>query len=161
MCLWILLSLHKKLNVEFLSDPYQDLFFSYHTLMTFQTEVQSNSSIFMPMIQAYYRDSDLNSLANVVNQKMQKNTEWFASNKLNVSVSKSTAMLFHPSKKIIDTDGNMIKINNTTVPVSISTKFLGMYIDNNLACNAHTKHINKKNSKEWVFFPASEMNDVI
>ena len=46
----------------------------------------------------------------------------------------------------------MIKINNTTVPFSISTKFFGMYIDNNLTWNAHTKHINKKLSNgEGVF----------
>ena len=69
---------------------------------------------------------------------MQKITEWLASNKLNVNVNKNTAMLLHPRQKITNTDDNMIKINNTTVPFSVSTKFLGMYIDNNLAWNAHT-----------------------
>ena len=41
----------------------------------------------------------------------------------------------------------IIKINNTTVPFSIFTKFFGIHVDNNLNWNAHTKHINKKNSK--------------
>ena len=77
-----------------------------------------------------HRDSDLNSLVNVVNKEMPNINEWFASNKLNVDVNKSTAMLFHSRQKIINTD-DIIKINNTTDAFSISTKFLGMYIDNN------------------------------
>ena len=93
-----------------------------------------------------YRDSDLNSVVSIVNQEMQKITEWFASNKLNVDVDKSVAMLFNPCQKIINTDDNTIKINSATVPFSISTKFFDMYIDNNFSWNAHTKHINKKNS---------------
>ena len=113
------------------------------------------------MTLAYYTDSDLNSLVNIVNQEMPNITELFASNKLNVNVSKSTAMLFHRRQKITNTDDNMIKINNTTVPFYISTKFLDMYIDNNLTLNAHTKHINFFFQKEWVFFPASEMNYLI
>ena len=51
------------------------------------------------------------------------------------------------SALIINTDDNLIRINNTTVPFSISTKFLGMNIDNNLAWNAHIKHINTETSK--------------
>ena len=49
--------------------------------------------------------------------------------------------------KIINTDDNMIKINNAAVPFSISTMSLRMYIDNNLTLNAHTKHVNKFFSK--------------
>ena len=70
---------------------------------------------------------------------MPKNTEWFASNKLNVNATKSTAMLFHPHQIMINSNDNMIKINNTTLHFSIFTKFLGMNIDNDLTWNAHTK----------------------
>ena len=41
----------------------------------------------------------------------------------------------------------MIKINNATVPLSISTKLFGIYIDNNLTWNAHIKYIDSKISK--------------
>ena len=75
-------------------------------------------------------------------------TEWFASNKLNLNASKSTAMIFHPCQKIIHTDDNMIKINNATVSFSISTKFLGIHIGNNLTWNSHIKHIDKNYPKE-------------
>ena len=67
-------------------------------------------------------------------------------------------MLFHPRQKIRNSDDNMIKINNTTVSFSISTKFFGMNIDDNITWNAHTEHQVKKIQKEWVFLPASEMN---
>ena len=81
----------------------------------------------------------MNSLVNILNQEMPKTTEWFACSQLNVNVDKSTAMPLHPRQIIINTDDNMIKINNnstndnsnnTTLPFSISTKYLGMYIDN-------------------------------
>ena len=52
-------------------------------------------------------------------------------------------MLFHPRQKIMNTDDNMIKINNYAVPLYVSTKYLGMYIDNNFTWIARTKHINK------------------
>ena len=154
MCLLILLSLHKKkLNVKCLKDPYQDLFCSYHTL----SYLSNGSSIlqchvYVNETSILYKDSDLNSLVNIVNQEMQQITEWFASNKLNVNVNKSTAMLFHHRQKIINTDNNMIKINNTTVNFSISTKSLGKYIDKIITFNVHTKHINKK-YKTFFFQP--------
>ena len=91
-----------------------------------------------------YRDSDQNSLVDIVKHEMPKITEWFASNKLNVNVNKNTAMLFNPRQKNINTDDNMIKINKATVLFSNSTMSLGMNIDNNLTWKAHTKHINIK-----------------
>ena len=103
----------------------------------------------------------MNSLVNIVNQEMPIITEWLASNKLNVNVGKSTAMLFHSRPKIINTVDKLIKINNTTLPFSISTKFLDMYIDNNLTWNAHTKQVDKKIQNEWVSAPALEINYLI
>ena len=43
-----------------------------------------------------HRDSDLNSLVNIVNHEMPKITEWFASNKINVNFNKSTAIFSIP-----------------------------------------------------------------
>ena len=68
---------------------------------------------------------------------MPKNAVWFASNILDINVNKSIAMLFYPLHRIINTDNNMIKIIITAFPFSISTYFLGIYIDNNLTWNAH------------------------
>ena len=78
---------------------------------------------------------------------MQKITEWFTSNKLIVNVDKSTAMLLHPCQKIVNSNDNIVKIYNTTVPFSISTMFFGIHIGNNWTWNAHIKHINKNISK--------------
>ena len=89
-----------------------------------------------------YRDFHQNSLLNIVNQVMQKNTEWFAFNKLKVDANKSTAMLFYPRQRIIDTNDNETKINNATVPFSISAMFFGIYIDNNLTWNNNNNNNN-------------------
>ena len=61
-------------------------------------------------------------------------------------------MLLQPRQKIIKGDNNKIKINNTTVPFSISTKFFGDHIDNNLTSNAHIKHIDNKHIKHINIF---------
>ena len=99
------------------------------------------------MILAYYTDCDLNSLVIIVYHELPRINEWFASNKLKINAIKSIIMLFHLCKKIMNTYDNMIKINNTTVALSISTKFFVNHIDNDLIWNAHIMHINKKISK--------------
>ena len=61
-------------------------------------------------------------------------TEWFTSNKLHVNVNISTAMPFHPRQTNINTNDNrkflIILQFISTVPFSISTMFIGIYIGN-------------------------------
>ena len=159
ICLWILIYLHKKIECGVLHGS----ILGPILFLLCINDILNICSIPQSLVHTddasiLYRDSDLNSLVNVVNQEMQKNNEWFASNKLNINVGKITAMLFHPCQTIIYTDDNMIKINYTTVPFSIFTKLLGICIDNDLTWNAHIKHVNKKFNMECVFFPVIEMN---
>ena len=63
-----------------------------------------------------YRGSDLISLGNIVYQEMPKITEWFASNKLNVDVNKSTAIPFHEMKMRDFLVLFLRKANNTEHP---------------------------------------------
>ena len=52
----------------------------------------------------------------------------------------------------LEEEEDMMKVNNTTFPLSISTTFLGIYTYNNVTWNAHIEHINTKISKRsWSF----------
>ena len=101
ICLWILLYLHKKSECGVLHGS----ILGPSLFLLCINDIPNISSIPQSHVHTddaciLYRDSDLNSLVIIVNQDMQKITEWFASNKLNINVNKSTAMLFHPVKKL-------------------------------------------------------------
>ena len=79
-----------------------------------------------------HKGHDINTLVNDINTEIPKITSWFRSNKLHLNAKKSTTIIFHPKQKqIISSDLNII-IDNTRVPLSHSTKFLGVTLDENL-----------------------------
>ena len=67
--------------------------------------------------------------------------DWFNANKLTLNITKSVLMHFN-AKGI--REALNVKIGNTILPVVKNTKFLGMYIDENLNWNEHAKHLQLK-----------------
>ena len=67
--------------------------------------------------------------------------DWFNTNKLTLNITKSVLMHFNAkgTREAIN-----VKIGNTILPVVKNTKFLGVYIDENLNCNEHAKHLQLK-----------------
>ena len=111
--------------MEFRKDPYQNLFFSYYTLLTFKAfKTYSYSSISMPMILTFYKDIQLQSLV-----KLIKITEPIAANNLNVNVDKYIATSFHPRQKIFNANDSMIKINKSIMALWLECRFLDTEID--------------------------------
>ena len=76
--------------------------------------------------------------------EMPKILEWLKSNKLQINVNKTVAMLFHTRQKRVNIDENLIVIDCNILPFTIDTKFLGINIDNNLAWKAHISYITTK-----------------
>ena len=101
MCLWILLYLHQKIECGVLHGSILGpiLFLLCINDIPNMSSIP-HSHVYADDTRILCRDSDLNSLVNIINQEMQKITEWFASNKLNINVDKITAMLFHPVKNL-------------------------------------------------------------
>jgi hypothetical protein len=74
---------------------------------------------------------------------------WFRSNLLSLNYTKTSYMLFCPSRKddVISQNVYNITINNQLINRVYDTKFLGMYIDSQLNFKRHVKNlINKVNS---------------
>ena len=88
-----------------------------------------------------YENTDANAIIKTINMKMQKNMEWFKSNKLHININKTVAMLFHTRQKRVNIDENLIVIDGNIIPFTTNTKFLGINIDNNLTWKAHINHI--------------------
>ena len=63
--------------------------------------------------------------------------DWFNANKLTLNITKSVLMHFNAKGT---REALNVKIGNTILPVVKNTKFLGVYIDENLNWNEHAKH---------------------
>ena len=103
---------------------------------------------------------NVNILFNNMNTELQKISTWFKSNKLSLNIAKTKWTIFHPASKtrflpqhlpdlIIDT----IKIKREKV-----TKFLGVYIDENINWKHHINTVCSKISKSiGILYKAREI----
>ena len=75
--------------------------------------------------------------------------DWFKGNKLSLNLDKTVGMKFW------DSDNNFkLNIDDTTIPMHSSTKFLGVHIDRNLSWQTHLNHLieklnNTRDSCHW------------
>ena len=73
----------------------------------------------------YTIDHDLNMLLN-----------WFKANKLSLNLQKTVLMWYGKNANSIN-----MKIEDITIPLVNYTKFLGVYLDDELTWHAHINHI--------------------
>ena len=85
----------------------------------------------------------------VMNEELFKLGEWFKANKLSLNLSKTKWTLFHPhdKKRFIPEILPQIIIDKTLIQRDKVTKFLGVYVDENLTWKAHIECIDNKISK--------------
>jgi hypothetical protein len=91
----------------------------------------------------FYSNTDIKSLTHIVNYELGKLCDWFMVNKLSLNIQKTNYMLFG-NKTNINTD---ISFNENSIERVKVTKFLGVYIDENLNWKHQIKHITSKISK--------------
>ena len=68
------------------------------------------------------------------------------SNRLSLNVNKSNCMLFQPNGNQ-NTLGNSLNIGIDPIKHKLNSKFLGIFIDNQLRWNNHLGHISAKLSR--------------
>ena len=68
------------------------------------------------------------------NDELEKLSQWFKANKLSLNEGKITFTLFHKprDKDNLPLQLPNLKINNNEIKRSLSTKFLGVFLDENL-----------------------------
>lgn len=84
-----------------------------------------------------------------MNLELQKISLWFKANKLSLNVSKTKYSIFHSQyqKKKIPSTLPKLQIDNTEIKRDKVTKFLGIYIDENLTWKHHIDTICSKISR--------------
>ena len=110
------------------------------------------SSILKPVMFAddtnlFLSNKDINKLFNDLNVELQKISIWFKASKLSLNLTKAKWTLFCSQKKkrLIANDLHMLYIDN--FEIVRGTKFLGIFIDENLTWKYHIEHVCNKVSK--------------
>ena len=95
-----------------------------------------------------YSHEDLVSNINVVNNELKEVTNWFKANRLSVNAKKTNYMLLGARQRNSrDDDKIMIKLDDTSLERVLTTKFLGVTIDENLTWKNHIDGVTKTISR--------------
>jgi len=91
---------------------------------------------------ASYRD-----LFKIVNNKLVQIANWFKADKLSLNLNKTNYVLFTAPGKVTPQPQEKLIIDQTEIPQVTVTKFLGVYLDQNLNWNEHIEHISHNIAK--------------
>ena len=83
----------------------------------------------------------------ILNDELNKLSDWFCANKLSVNIAKTKYILFGGKQKLCSEPSIFIAIDGVALERVEFTKFLGVYIDENLNWKQHTSHISLKVAK--------------
>ena len=122
--------------------------------LIYVNDLHRASSILKPVTFAddtnlFLSNKDLKKLFNDMNAELQKMSIWFEANKLSLNLTKTKWTLFHSQKKkrLITNDLPMLYIDNFEIARESVTKFLGIFIDENLTWKYPIEHVCNKVSK--------------
>ena len=94
-------------------------------------------------------DKDIKKLFSEMNNELENVAIWFKANKLSLNIKKTKFSLFHaPQKKrFIPSTLPKIVIEKHEITRDRVTKFLGIFLDENITWKTHISHITNKISK--------------
>src|SRR3984885_15376093 len=95
----------------------------------------------------FYSHKSLDSLMKLVNSELSTAADWFKANRLSLNLNKTSFIIFHSHRKSILMQDLTIFIDNIPIQQVRSTKFLGVYVDENLTWTDHIAHISNKIAK--------------
>ena len=94
----------------------------------------------------FYSHKNADVLIKTMNQELRKITSWLFVHKLSLNVKKTHFMIFKTKRKKLNQTLS-IEINNQKIHKVKCTKFLGLYIDDELSWKYHIDQITTKISK--------------
>ena len=93
---------------------------------------------------------ELSNVSDVLNSEIQVVYDWLCANKIKINVDKTKFIVFSYRQRLSLSN---IRIGSSTITQTNSTKFLGLYLDENLKFNCHVDHISRKISKSIFVYP--------
>lgn len=93
----------------------------------------------------FYCNKSMEELNRILNDELHSVVSWINANKLTLNIDKTNFIVFKSINKSNPTIS--VEINGNIINRVHNTKFLGVYVDENLAWNAHVSNISKKVSK--------------
>ena len=126
------------------------LFLLYINDMPFASNI-INFILFADDTTGLYKSHTLNDLFVTMNSELDKLNCWFAANKLKLNIDKTKWILFSTRQKLpffqLDSSSHIININNSNIEQALSTKFLGLHLDNHLNFKQHISQTHLKITK--------------
>ena len=94
----------------------------------------------------FISDSNIENLFETMNEELRKVANWFKANKLSLNISKTKYSLFHSTRKRKDIPNILppLHIDNVPVKREFVTKFLGVYLDENISWKHHINIVSTK-----------------
>ena len=94
----------------------------------------------------FISDSNIENLFETMNEELRKVANWFKANKLSLNISKTKYSLFHSTRKKKDIPNTLppLHIDNVPVKREFVTKFLGVYLDENISWKHHINTVSTK-----------------
>ena len=94
----------------------------------------------------FVSDCNIENLFETVNKELRKVANWFKANKLFLNISKTKYSLFHSTRKRKDIPNILppLHIDNVPVKREFVTKFLGVYLDENISWKHHINIVSTK-----------------
>ena len=121
--------------------------------LLFINDLPNSSSIltfilFADDTNAFYSHTSYLTLTKIVNAELQLVAEWFTANKLSLNLEKTSFILFKSNKKKSPPSGSIVlSINGLALSQVVSTKFLGVHVDQHLTWTDHIQFISAKIAK--------------
>ena len=89
----------------------------------------------------YFGHKNKNCIMCCLEHDLEIISDWFRANKLTLNVGKMVFMLFHPKGK---STFEQLKFEDTLITNSHETKFLGIWLNDNLSWEAHVRQLSIK-----------------
>ena len=100
--------------------------------------IYSSTILFADDTTLYNSHRNLEYLKWTLEQDIMNIMDWFRANKLTLNLNKTECLVFHPSGKSSKIN---LKLGSETIHSTDSTKFLGMWLDNQLSWKKHITHV--------------------
>ena len=97
-------------------------------------------------------NSDINTLVIEAEQTLSEIYSWFKLNKLSLSISKSSFVLFHGRRKERHRNITTLKVDNESIPRTNHVKYIGLYLDEELNWAHHIKELCASLTKYFSIF---------